>query len=146
MRRRSLQLQELYGHGVIPPSLLTILNRSVLAMEHCSSEEADKESVRGDLFQILLPLVLKIQSKPITTRFFLFAPAVWALLLMDMLGLGRDLFPEQKGRLRTQGANRIKAMRAFFCHPQTSSDLRKASLCLQLSHHAVSMASQSKPK
>ncbi|CAK0880092.1 unnamed protein product [Prorocentrum cordatum] len=65
---------------------------------------------------------------------------------MDMLGLGRDLFPEQKGRLRTQGANRIKAMRAFFCHPQTSSDLRKASLCLQLSHHAVSMASQSKPK
>lgn len=128
--------------GVLPPKLLKLLNRDLRAFEHLSERGVDQASIRADVFQLLYRLILRIASKPIVTRFFLFTECIFALVLMDLLQIPKHIFEVCQSRPREQNIKRLQRVAKFFSDAKSSHDLRKAALCLQLTLHAVSMTSK----
>ena len=145
-QQESAKIRELYGDGVLPPSLLQWLNGSVTEFEHFCEEGVDKELVCGQLYQLLYRFVLRLESKPVVTRFWLFAECVWCLLLIDILGFPSSIFTLSTVSARKLNVKRLRLVQQFFAQANMPADLRRAALCLQLTQHAVSMSSQSKPQ
>jgi hypothetical protein len=143
---KAYKLQALYGEAVLPPALLSLCNRELRKLEILCAPGTDRQEKCAKLFQLLYRLLLKLQVKPIVTRFFLFGDCVFTLLLMDLLGIPGKVFHLNAKTAMPDNVKRLKKVHEFFACPQTPMDLRKASLCLQLTLHAVSMTAQTVAK
>lgn len=144
--QRALSLQRLYGEGVLPPALLGILNRELFAWEHCCPSPEERPRACSMLFDVLSKHLLRLEERPVPTRFWLFTSCVWALLLMDMLGLPTSLFKLDTKKPQKENADRLGKVLKFFQAKTTPALLRKAALCLRLSYHAVCMSAQTKAR
>ena len=79
---RVSDLVALYGHDVLPESLLRFYNVCSTAPQHCPDGPVDIREVRGQLFLELQKYVLCVEEHPIVTRFWLFGQCVRTLLLV----------------------------------------------------------------
>ena len=141
--RKTAQLQALYGEGVFPISLTRLLKRSLAEFEVCCPQGTDRSEICGELFRALLPLVVKLEEKPIVTRFWKFSQCVWSLLLIDILGLPAKVFTLRTVSPARDNSKRLDRVRAYFGNPSVPTQLRISSLALQLTQHATNMTGQS---
>ena len=141
-RAHSQNLKDLYGPGVFPETLVRILNRDITKLEHVGSENTDRSTMVGKLFQLLVHFILKVENHPVVTRFFLFMECVFSMLLIDVLGIPGDIFTLSMTNPQRQNVKRLKLVAAYFASPTARQDLRKAALCLQLTTHAVSITAK----
>jgi len=84
-QRRVSGLVFLYGHEVLPDSLLRFYNVCLTSPKHCSNRPVDIREVRGQLFMELQKLVFCVEEHPIVTRVWLFSKCVRTLLLVPCL-------------------------------------------------------------
>ena len=104
--RRFETLRRVYGAEVVPASLLEFVG-------HAHSVEA-----RGPLAaELLRNLLLRSETKPVVTRFFLFAPCIATLFRWLLL---RVLARTEERQKRTKGDNTMKYASGFaFKNKQT---------------------------
>ena len=145
-RHASHLLQALYGESVLPGALLKLLNLNVRSLQHSCPVGTDRDAICSQLFHFLTRLVLKCESKPIVTRFWLFADCVFTLLLVDLLKLGPTIFKVHSTKPRQDSIKRIRLVASFFDAAETPAQLRKAATCLQLTQHAVNMTAQTRAR
>ena len=107
--------------------------------------DVNQDYVATEVFKILYRKVLKLESHPVVTRFWLFTECVWSLLLVDLLGLSRTTFTLTSVSARKESVKRLQRVQNFFSDSKTAAEIRKASICLQLTQHAVSITGQTKP-
>lgn len=138
-RRYGQDLQSLYGTAVLPDELLDFFNFDLRQRVHVSTASKSLEEVRSAAFELIHRFVLKIEEKPVVTRFFLFAPCVNALVLMKILQLPASVFRLAWTRARENNQRRLKSFHAWFSNEDSEGHLRTASLCLQLTTHAVAL-------
>lgn len=127
----------LYGHDIFPQRLLDVLNVDVAAWQHGCTTGTDRTVVAGKLYQIIYQLVLKVEEKPVVTRFWLFTGCVFALMLLKYLAIPADAFRLLTTSPRPENARRLTAFLVWYQAPDTDAHLRKVALCLRLTLYAT---------
>ncbi|CAE7261612.1 unnamed protein product [Symbiodinium microadriaticum] len=141
-RQEALDLRSLYGEHVLPDDLLRFFNYRLSDRTHVADADMSIEHVRSEAFRLLQKHILKVEEKPVVTRFFLFGPCVNLLLTLKLLGLPLSLFQLSFTRPQLQNGKRLQKFQAFMRAPETDHRLRKAALCLQLTLHATALTAQ----
>ena len=84
-RDAALSLQALYGEDVLPNDLLNFLDVGLARLACSGPADADVRALRAKAYQLLYRHLLKVESKPIVTRFWLFTACVFTILRMMLL-------------------------------------------------------------
>ena len=74
-------LRQLYGSSVLPDDLLSFFNLGINRFEHLAAA-----------YELLYKHVMKVQDKPVVTRFWLFGDALFSLLRFKLLNLPDSIF------------------------------------------------------
>ena len=82
-----------------------------------------------------------VEEKPVPTRFWLFADCVNTLLRMKLLDLLSIVFTLRMMSPSAEGGRRLARFHAWYDSEMAGNRLRVASICLQLTTHAVSISS-----
>ncbi|CAK0814231.1 unnamed protein product, partial [Prorocentrum cordatum] len=135
------QMQRLYGKDVLPDALLDVYAPDLSKLE-APYAEGDRPKACGEVYVALHKLVLRCESKPIRSRFWLFAECVATLLRMKLIGLPSSVFTLQTIKPRAENQTRLRKFREWYDAPATVGDLKRASLCLQLTGIATSISAQ----
>ena len=148
-RAASERFQQLYGKGVLPDALIAVLNQDILTWQHHCPANTDRCVVAARLYEVLNGLLLRLEARPVVTRFWLFTECAFALLLMDLLAVPSEvlsLTTTKAQKVKKVNSKRLTKVRAFFAEAGTPSLLRKVCLCLRLTLHAVNISSRTKTK
>ena len=94
------------------------------------------------MYRTLYKFVLKVEERPIVTRFWLFSDCVHTLLRAKLLDIPVDCFALHTVHPHKENSKRLAKFRAFYIGDDSDQPLRIASLCLQLTEHAVSITAQ----
>ena len=135
-----LSLQRLYGSEVLSGELCALLNGSLAAgnLEHIGTK--DKAEIAGEIYGALYRRILKVEERPVITRFWLFSQCVMVLLSMELIGLPWDIFKVRTSSLRKDTAKRMARVHGYFNQPGTPAELRRVGFCLRLTLHSVNLA------
>ncbi len=136
------RLRSLYGVGVLPDEIDHVLNGRLGKLEVFAQEGTERGDVCGQVYSMLYRLILKVEEKPIVTRFFLFGECVFTLLRMKLLGLPDSVFEVGTKQPRKENKKRLEAFKSWYNEPDSDKHLRRASLCLCLTLHATSITAQ----
>ncbi len=136
------RLRALYGAGVLPVEIDQVLNGKLGKLEVFTAEGTGRGEVCGQVYAMLYRLLLKVEEKPIVTRFFLFGECVFTLLRMKLLGVPDSVFQVGTKQPRKENKKRLVAFKAWYNDPESDKELRRASLCLCLTLHATSITAQ----
>eukprot|EP00973_Karenia_brevis_P049630 6888934-Karenia_brevis.AAC.1 len=120
-RKRSEQLQLLYGSDVLPADLLRLLNADLSAWEHASDATTNEALIRQELFTVLQKYVLQVEEKPIITP--------------EVFSLGTTC-------PRRENQKRLLAFKAWLFNSSSNNELRVAALCIRLTLHATSITAK----
>ncbi len=147
------KLQQLYGATVIPDRLCDLLHGPPGTLEHCgrsSGSDGRSSGSRLDVEQqvsvMLQQLCLRCEERPVTTRFWLFAPCVNILFRWVRLGLPTQAILKTGGvRLLDVNSKRILKVQEYLNRPSTLMELSTSVLCLRLTAIATSMTGRKFP-
>jgi hypothetical protein len=144
--RERLNMLELYGDEVFPDSLAELFNCSLGTMHHHCRDDTDRDAVKCKIWTLLCKLIIKVEERPVVTRFWLFASCVFTFMRMKLLRIPSSLFNISWVAARQEGQRRLAAFTRWYDDPQTFGQLKKATLCTKLAMHATNISAQnSKP-
>ena len=132
-------LQRLYGRDVLPDTLADVFRGTLLSWTTYTDPRTDEKTARANAYCILYRWLLKVEEKPVITRFWLFTECVFCFLRMSLLQIPMSLFSVKSGN---ENEVRMARVAAWFLKPETSKHLRKAALCLRLTQFAVKLSSR----
>ena len=141
-RQTVMNLQLLYGTEVLPKIITDVLNRDLTSLEVVCPLGNDSRTICGTVYDLLYKHVMRIDSKPVVTRFWMFAHCIFALLLMKTLGLPASIFSTNLVQPQVANAARLARFKAWYVSPSSGSSLREAALCLRLTLHAINITAQ----
>ncbi len=136
---RRQNLYDLYGDAVLPSEWLNFFNFDLGSLCHISADDRCLEDLRRTGFDLLHKYVMKIEEKPVVTRFFLFAPCIEGLLRLKLCQIPPEVFELSMTRPQERNQKRLTKFHAFLAAPSTEDRLKRACLCLQLTTHAVAL-------
>ena len=139
---RTDKMLDLYGSGVLPPSILKLFNHILGQLVHRCPSESVREEVRRRACGVLIKHLFVVEEKPVVTRFWLFSSCVNRMLCMLLIGLPPDIFKLSAGRAAQEGQKRLSRFMTYYRSPSTSAELRKAVLCLRLTSHALNITAK----
>ncbi len=147
------KLQQLYGTTVIPDRLCDLLHGSPGTLEHhgrSSGSDGHSSGLQLDVEQqvgvMLQQLCLRCEERPVTTRFWLFAPCVNILFRWVLLGLPPQAILKTGGvKLFDVNSKRILKVQEYLNRPNTLIELATSVLCLRLTAIATSMTGRKFP-
>ena len=85
------KLQQLYGQDALPNVIVQLFNTTLDEPKHAAIPGSSLEGTRVAYFNALLQILLQPESKPIVTRFWLFASCIRIMWLMALLKMPRQL-------------------------------------------------------
>lgn len=138
----------LYGAGVFPDKLLSLLNCGLGEWSHALSPadgytpEEQLQNCRDELLQLLRRRLLVADEQPTLTRMFTFVGHVEAFLLLDFLGCWAELLQSRGKSQRERSRKRVVKVLAFARAPGVSQYLRRTVLALRLTGHAMGLCAQ----
>jgi hypothetical protein len=132
-RRRTELLQQLYGTRVIPDSLKSLFNLGLGSFRHCAADGDADATIKAGAYHTLYKLVLRIESKPVWSRMFLFADCVYGLLRIFLLKIPLDVFSTGVTQPRPENQKRLQRLWGFLNDEGMQAHLKKVTLCLQVS-------------
>lgn len=135
-------MQKLYGPRALPPDILSTLNGELGGLEVLCPDGSDRDQLCRDVICVLRKWILKVEEKPIVTRFFLFAECVFGILRSLLLGVPAHVFTVESKNPRLENQKRIDAFGRWYADPSTLGHLKVACLCLQLTSHCTSMTAK----
>jgi hypothetical protein len=141
-QRADHSLRTLYGELVFPKELVSWFSHNVLEMKHYSEHPVDLADARGNTYSLLYKLLLRVENKPVITRFWLFAECTCRLLLACLLKIPASVFNTTTIQMRKQNSKRQDAFHKFYTDLGLAHDLRRACLCLRLTVLAVSLTAK----
>ena len=146
------KLEQLYGPGVFPPTLLHFLKCGLGEWSHCLEWSASAasapdparrmEDIRDGLLQLLRKRLLVVDEHPTLSRMFTFVKHLQCLLLMHFMGSFDILVKLRGSQPREKSSKRVQKVHAFLKSADTPQYLRRTVLCLQLTDHATAVCSQ----
>ena len=134
------KLQTLYGTCVLPDDILWLYNVEMGCLLHACHADSQREVVCAKAYAVLNRFVLRVEERPIASRFFLFSGCVHTLLLMRLLKLPASMFSTGALNPREDNRKRLERYKSFHEDPSMLALLKRASLCLQLTQHATAIA------
>ena len=141
-RQSARALQTIYGKSVLPDDLLDTFNKNLNERVTVVPTARDEAALANAAFQVLYTNVMVVEEKPVQTRFWLFADCVNTLLRMKLLDLPSIVFTLRMMSPSAEGGRRLARFHAWYDSEMAGNRLRVASICLQLTTHAVSISSQ----
>lgn len=136
---RRQNFHDLYGDAVLPSEWLEFFNFDLGSLCHISADDKCLEDLRRIGFDLLHKYVMKIEEKPMITRFFLFAPCIEGLLRLKLCQIPAEVFELTMTRPQERNQKRLQKFHDFLAAPSTEARLKRACLCLQLTTHAVAL-------
>ncbi len=139
--RRAQALQQLYGKSVLPDALLNVFNGDITTCQQITAGMRIRGVVAGEMYAILHKFILRVEDKPVVTRFWLFSDCVFGLLRIGLLELPiKDILRLSTTHPRLENQRRIRAVEKYLCHKNTLVELKRVSLALRLSMLATNIA------
>ena len=137
-QRETAALRELYTEHVLPDAMLALFNNGLGKLSHvvASSDAAVAAAERprwvGKFVQWMLDHLARVEHSPTPSRFFTFRAATDRMLTMDLIGFPAHALKTGGVNLREESRKRVQRALGFFHHADASQNLRRLSLCQQL--------------
>ena len=141
-RLRSENLFQLYGEAVLPREIVLLYNCGLDQPDHCDAQSAGRADVCRAFFTCLRRHCLRVDEKPIVSRFWTFAACVHGLLRFRLLNLPESVFSIGSVKPRAENHKRLNSFLAFYRNPEADQKLRIACLALHFTSHATSITAQ----
>ena len=122
IRQRFEGLVRLYGPEVFPPDLVAFFNMGVGQFATRVDGAADEHHVQSRAYSLLYKHILKVEDKPIVTRFWLFASCVYTLLRMNVMQIPMDIFSTRVAT-RTDNQKRITRVKDYLSDAGTGGGI-----------------------
>ena len=136
----ALDLQKLYGCGVLPKELLECINGSLTDMTITVDEDQVAPHTESQhlarVFCCLQKVLFTLNEKPVVTRFWLFGSSVDTLLRLSLLRLPMRKITQTGSNLRKSTQKRMTGFLNFFEDKGTplSGPLNRLNAILSLLH------------
>ena len=149
-RKRSQDMQLLYGADTLPDGLLDVLNTGLDSMCHvrdAGEEDASRSQILGQVLRVLERLCMHTEEKPVVTIFLIFTQCVQGLFRFHLLRLPVDSVIRAGAKEpRPESQKRIRGVCKFLNDPNVGIVLRRACLCTRLTQHAVALTGKARAR
>ena len=123
----------------MPDVLLEVFNSDIALWECLCIRGSNAASVRGYAYSQLHRWILKVEEKPVVTRFWLFTECVFCFARMQILQIPVDTFNLQAA---SENQKRIAAFQKWYAEHGSDKYVRKSALCLRLAQFACNLSSK----
>ncbi|CAK0857217.1 unnamed protein product [Prorocentrum cordatum] len=129
----------LYGADVFPDEYCRHFPSGVRSWDYVCEEGEDAAAIRAAVYAAILRVTLKVEERPVVTRFWLFGECVFSLVRLKVLGVGGDLF---EADARAEARLRVQRFVAWWRRPETDREVRQAALCVRLTLFATKLTAK----
>ena len=129
-------MKQLYTEHVLPDDLLELWNNGLGNLSHVIGADRDKDEEKprmvAKFVRWLTEHLMKVDAKPVLSRFFTFRQCIEAMLAMSLLGFSQHAFQLRKVKPRAENKKRLDLVQKFFRHTEAVQLLKRSCLTFQL--------------
>ena len=141
-QQRTSNLLKLYGPNVLPSDVLAFFDGDIAKREHVLLPDEDPYAARREAFKVLHKHLVRVEEKPIVTRFWLFGSCVRTLQLMSLLDMRPEAFQVVGVKPKEENSTRARRFWKFFMSDRGKMRIRVSALCLELTDHATNITAR----
>ena len=129
-------MKQLYTEHVLPDDLLELWNNGLGNLSHVIGADRDKDEEKprmvAKFVRWLTVHLMKVDAKPVLSRFFTFRQCIEAMLAMSLLGFSQHALHLRKVKPRAENKKRLDLVQKFFRHTEAVQLLKRNCLTFQL--------------